>query len=211
MVRSRLAILTVLGAAATLILPATVDSRPSRPKPDPSPGSHTLELLGVGWTKQTVTYAIRASNGVTEQAIGDVRSAAEQWASVLPFVFTEANSGQTPDITIHMKVGGGQVLGSAQPKTVSPFSCALASVSVQLSGKVFGQAFSSTGTRNVALHELGHAFGLGHCDDPADLMYAYGDPVNGAAQSISQCDRNGITVIYDKVNSCEIPRSISCQ
>jgi hypothetical protein len=211
-VTSRRLILTALAAAAALSVPTIATSRPSQPKPSPS---YTLELIGVGWTRPEVVYAIRASRGVTVEAVGDVRAAAGQWAAVLPSKggpsLREANSGEPADIEIHMKVGGGQVLGSTQPKTVSPFNCALQSVSIQLSGKVFGQRFSSTGTQNVALHELGHAFGLGHTDDPNDLMYAYGDPVNGASQSISSCDLKGIEEIYDHVATCDIPRSIACQ
>lgn len=73
-------------------------------------------------------------------------------------------AGEEADIVIHMKVGGGAVLGYALPKTISPFSCVLKSVSIQLSGKAFGQNFSDAGTRNVTPHELGDALGLGHSE-----------------------------------------------
>lgn len=46
----------------------------------------------------------------------------------------------------------------------------------------------------VARHEMGHAFGLAHSNDPDDLMYAV---LETALPYISQCDTNAITLLYN--------------
>ena len=88
------------------------------------------------------------------------------------------------------------------------------SASIQLSGKAFGQAFSSTGTRNVARHEIGHALGLGHSDDPNDLMHPTFEStefLGNVDVPISQCDQNGLETVYPLPTNCStIPDSVSC-
>lgn len=181
----------------------------------------TLNLLEVGWSKPNgnqVTVLIKAAKGVSPQAVADVRTAVNDWNTAVNGIagapqMLIVTGVKTANIVIHMKIGGGAVLGQALPKTISPFSCQLSSVSIQLSGKAFGQNFSSAGTRNVARHELGHALGLGHGDDPSDLMYATAESseIFGDDDVMpSQCDKKGIDAVYPVPADCDIPSSVTC-
>ncbi len=182
--------------------------------------AYTLDLLGVGWNKSEVTVLIKAGKGVTPQAVNDVEVAIKDWDDVLSKIkgaprlsLVDGVKVKSADIVIHMKVGGGTVLGYALSKTVNPFSCVLKSVNIQLSGKVFGERFSSNGTQNVARHELGHALGLGHSSDSNDLMYPTLDfsEITGVDEVlISDCDKEGIAEIYPLPPDCNIPYSIEC-
>lgn len=181
--------------------------------------AETLDLLGVGWEKSEVTVQIKAAGGVTPQAILDVEAAIADWNAVLGHIqgapqLVQVSGVKKADITIQMKVGGGATLGSAGSRTSSPFSCELNSASIQLSGKAFGLAISSTGTQNIARHEIGHALGLGHSAGSDDLMHPIFESSEFLGDTnvpISQCDTKGLRAIYPLPTICNaILDSVSC-
>lgn len=53
----------------------------------------------------------------------------------------------------------------------------------------------------ITRHEMGHAFGLAHSNDPDDLMYA---TLQTSLPYISQCDTNAITLLYDGLVESEV-------
>ncbi|MCW4003892.1 MAG: matrixin family metalloprotease [Candidatus Bathyarchaeota archaeon] len=58
-----------------------------------------------------------------------------------------------------------------------------------------GVAISEGDAQNIALHELGHSLGLGHCNYTADLMYPV-YTLQGSAQDISTLDAYGVATVF---------------
>jgi hypothetical protein len=83
---------------------------------------------------------------------------------------------------------------------------------MHLNDAVMWRIGADTDLFTVALHEAGHALGLGHSDNPADVMYAYYRRVGG----LSQGDVAAILQLYaprdsDPAEPAAAPFAIACE
>lgn len=172
----------------------------------------TLDLLGAGWNKPEVMILISEAEELTQQSVLDIRAAVGDWNEVLGEIdgapiLTVAENGERADLVIVIKSGDRYPLGQTLTRTVGRSSCVLRGAFIQLNGKALGQELSRAGMRSVARHELGHALGLRHSDDPDDLMYPffdYQDLLEGYDVTISDYDREGIEAIYPREQHCPV-------
>lgn len=103
----------------------------------------------------------------------------------------DGGSGGGPDISITIKKGGGVIAGSAQ-RTVDAGGFVV-QVKISISGSAFGLENDSATIKEVAMHELGHALGLGHHSNEADLM---GHTVGYEGGGPSACDLDGFVAVH---------------
>jgi hypothetical protein len=114
------------------------------------------------------------------------------------------------------EIGLSQIIPNAQRAIINS--------TISLATHAFhGQPLDSVDMQNVALHELGHSLGLGHCNNSADVMYAIYS-LGSTPKTISTLDVYSVATLFAwqtnftdfypistwlKVNSVMLPSSIT--
>lgn len=184
---------------------------------------YTVEYVGACWNHDPLTVAIKAQKGVDPKYVEIVKEAIYAWQDKLrdasgvpsdtpsdssPFgiVFLTdppgksshpGKKGASVDITITLRKNTGNVLGMTRFETYRNET--FKSVDIRIAVyNAMGQPLDEADAFNIAAHEFGHALGLGHSNDPEDLMYpSYDSSSIGYRIYPSDLDINALIHLYN--------------
>lgn len=177
----------------------------------------------ITWSFAASNYNVDASSVFSDQISGDyqgvIQSAFQEWAAVSPLQFTQVVDGGDYYHAANIRVGFGMlntpstgVIGQASLRWNGSGSL-ISDEIVRLEDpnqlglvKGIGGAYTYSGTattlQQVAVHEIGHALGLGHASDPNAVMYG---SVGSNNQTINSTDIAGIQSLYGAAGSAPAP------
>ena len=141
----------------------------------------------LGTAGGTVTWAV--DDSISQAELQSINAAFAEWSEVANIQFQAVSSTADADIDFSNSAidGAGNVLGVAG---ISFSGGQLQSADVQFDS---GDNLSGSEFTLVAIHEIGHAIGLGHFnDDPAVMNSTANFSLTGLAQS----DIDGIVALY---------------
>ena len=183
-------------------------------------------LEGAKWSDANITYSFATStygndasypfsNAITGDYQGSIQWALQQWSSVARLTFTQVADSPAADIRIGFGALGTPstgVIGQTNLRwtgagTFVPDEVVRLEDPGQLTLNPNGSggytyAGSSATLQQVALHEIGHALGLGHASDPNAVMYSSVGPNN---QTLDGTDIAGIQSLYGAPASAPAP------
>lgn len=162
---------------------------------------------GYWWDHTNLTIAVQAHPKATEAQVAAIREAIATWSEVLDECFdglitltdvtgTQRSAHRAADIVVHfVPTAGGVVFGGYA--ICGAHDCPNILVRSDLPPSLDRDPYSPEYIGWVALHEIGHALGLGHATnllESTDLMgYGWpslGDPV------LSQCDIDALAFVF---------------
>ena len=178
-------------------------------------------LEGAKWATDNITWSFANStygsdssdpfsSAISPQYQSAIEQALQQWSAVSGLTFTQVPDSATQAGAADIRIGfgaldpsstgsigdtnirydsSGNLLPDAVVRLEDPSETAL----VQGSDGAYTYAGTSSELEQVALHEIGHALGLGHSTDSSAIMYPSAGPSN---RSLDQSDIAGIQSLY---------------
>jgi hypothetical protein len=160
------------------------------------------DLLGARWESRVITYSL---DRTTSKIRKTVEQALHNWSDVAPIYFLEVER-EDAEITICFDKRGGAVNGILACTTISIVDNVIRHAEIVINAREYRwSGRNGYDLESVLCHEVGHALGLEHVNDPTALMYPTFDP--GVARLYSKDDILGIIALYGDQDSGLAARS----